>query len=125
MKLTNLMIRNMGEKEQWQCTPRDVYGQVTAATRLEEGDDSDNYPANVHTVLLSDLPMHTSIAHLVHLAAVFVEEQPATSNKATAPASNLLMADQHQSVRVAVWKDHATQLQGAQLNATKRNTTLY
>ena len=110
----------MGDKEQWQCTPHDVYGQATAATPLGEGDDSDTYPANVHTVLLSDLPMHTSIAHLVHLAAVFVEEQPATSNKATAPASNLLMADQHQSVRVAVGEDHDTQLQGAQLNATKK-----
>ena len=32
LKLTNLMIRNMGDKEQWQCTPHDVYGLVTAAT---------------------------------------------------------------------------------------------
>ena len=125
LKLTNLTIKALGEKAQWQCTPLDIYGQVMATTHLEEVADSDQYPANVHTVLLSDLPTHTSIADLAHLAAVFVEEQPATSNKATAPASNLLMADQHQSVRVAVWKDHATQLQGAQLNATKRNTTLY
>ena len=125
LKLTNLTIKAMGEKAQWQCTPLDIYGQVLATTHLEEVADSDQYPANVHTVLLSELPMRTNIAHMVHLSAVFIEEQPATSNKATAPASNLLMADQHQSVRVAVWKDHATQLQGAQLNATKRNMPLY
>ena len=71
---------------------------MLATTQLEEVADSDQYPANVHTVLLSDLPMHTHIPHLVNLAAVFVEAQQATSTKATAPAFNMLMADKGQSV---------------------------
>ena len=56
LKLTNLTIKALGEKAQWQCTPLDVYGQVMGTTRLEEVADSDQHPANVHTVLLSDLP---------------------------------------------------------------------
>ena len=73
LKLTNLTIKAMGEEAQWQCTSLDIYGQVLATTQLEEVADSDQYPANVHTILLSDLPMHTNILHLVNLLAVFVE----------------------------------------------------
>ena len=76
----------MGDNEQFQCTRLDVYDQVMGTTRIEEGDDSNQYPANVDTVMLSDLPMHTRIPHLVTLAAIYVEEQPATSSKATDPA---------------------------------------
>ena len=36
LKLTNLMIKAMGEKEHWQCTPHDVYGQVIGTTRLDQ-----------------------------------------------------------------------------------------
>ena len=64
LKLTNLTIKALGEKAQWQCTPLDAYGQVMGTTRLEEVADSDQYPANVHTVMLSDLPMHTHIPHV-------------------------------------------------------------
>ena len=73
LKLTNLTIKALGENTQWQCTPLDIYGQVLATAHLEEVADSDQYPANVHTVLLSDLPMYTHIPHLVNLAAVFVD----------------------------------------------------
>ena len=125
LKLTNLTIKALGEKAQWQCTPLDVYGHVMATTRLEEVANSDQYPLNVHTVPLSDLPMHTHIPHLVNLVAVFVEEQQATSTKATAPAFNLLMADKGQSVRVAVWKDHAANVDVAKLAASKRTKRLY
>ena len=115
----------MGEKAQWQCTSLDIYGQVLATTQLEEVADRDQYPANVHTVMLSDLPAHTHMPHLVNLAAVFVEGQQATSTKATAPAFNLLMADKGQSVRVALWKDHAGNLDAAKLATTKRARPLY
>ena len=124
LKLTNLTIKALGEKAQWQCTPLDVYGHVMGTTRLEEVADSDQYPSNVHTVPLSDLPMHTNIPHLVNLVAVFVEEQQATSTKATAPAFNLLMADKGQSVRVAVWKDHAANVDVAKLAAPKKNQAI-
>ena len=93
LKLTNLTIKAMAEKAQWQCTDLDIYGQVTSTARLEELDDSDEYPTDVHTILLRDLPMHTHIPHLVNLAAIFVEAQQASSAKATAPAFNLIMAD--------------------------------
>ena len=122
LKLTNLTIKALGEKAQWQCTPLDIYGQVLATTRLVA--DSDQYPANVHTVLLSDLPMHTHMPHLVNLTAVFVEGQQATSTKATAPAFNLLMADKGQSVRVALWKDHAGNLDVAKLATTKKGQAI-
>ena len=124
LKITNLTIKALGEKAQWQCTPLDIYGQVLATTHLEEVADSEQYPANVHTVLLSDLPMHTHIPHLVNLAAVFVEVQQTASTKATAPALNLLMADKGQSVRVAVWKDHAGNLDGAKLDTTKKGQAI-
>ena len=50
LKLTNLSIKALGELAKWQCTPLHIYGQVLATTRLEEVADSDQYPANVHTV---------------------------------------------------------------------------
>ena len=36
LKLTNLTIKALGEKAQWQCTPLDMCGQVLATTHLEE-----------------------------------------------------------------------------------------
>ena len=87
LKLTNLTIKALGEKAQWQCTPLDIYGQVLATTHLEEVADSDQYPANVHTVLLSDLPMHTHIPHLVNLAAVFVEGSKRRARRPLLPRS--------------------------------------
>ena len=44
---------------------------------------------------------------MINLAAVFVDCQPTASAKTTAPAFNVVVGDEKQSVRVAVWKDHA------------------
>ncbi len=63
LKLTSLTRKAMGDKAQWQCTNLDVYGQVLGSTRLEAVDDNVQYPDNVHTALLRDLPMHTTIPH--------------------------------------------------------------
>ena len=124
LKLTNLSIKALGELAKWQCTPLHIYGQVLATTRLEEVADSDQYPANVHTILLSDLPLHTHILHLVNVAAVFLEEQQAMSTKATAPAFNLIMAHKRQIVRVAVWKDHAANVDAAKLATSKKGQAI-
>ncbi len=120
LTLTNITLRSMGDKAQWQCTKLDVYGQVLGSIRLEEVEYNGQYPTHVHTVLLRDLPMHTSIPHLVNLAAVFVEVQQTSSTKATAPAYNMVMADEAQSVRVAVWRDHAGNLDIGSLDHAKR-----
>ena len=35
LKLTNLTIKALGEKAQWQCTPLHIYGQELTTTRLD------------------------------------------------------------------------------------------
>ena len=50
--------------------------------------------------------------------------QQATSTKAIAPAFNMIMADKGQSVRVALWKDHAGNLDGAKLDTTKKDQAI-
>ena len=37
LNLTNLTVKAMGEKAQWQCADSELYGNVIAAARLEEG----------------------------------------------------------------------------------------
>ena len=49
VKLTNLTIKSMNEKAQWQCTDLDVYGHVTAGTQLEQVEDDQQYPSYPHT----------------------------------------------------------------------------
>ena len=124
LKLTNLSIKALGELAKWQCTPLHIYGQVLATTRLEEVADSDQYQANVHTILLSDLPLHRHVLHSVNVAAVFLEEQQTMSTKATAPAFNLIMAHKRQIVRVALWKDHAANVDVAKLATSKKGQAI-
>ena len=94
LKVTNLTIKAMGDKAAWQCTDLDLYGSVVSSTKLEEIEDNNSCPAEVHIVLLRDLPMHKQISHLVHLAGVFMETQPSSSTKATAPSCNLVVTDE-------------------------------
>ena len=124
LKLTNLTIKAMGEKAQWQCSNLENFGQVSASTRIEQLEDDDAYPANLHTVLLGDLPMHKSISHQVHVAAVFLEAQQPATTKITAPSYNLVLGDGTKSVRVAVWKDHANKIGVNRLEAEQKNKAI-
>ena len=107
LEITHLTIKAMGDKRQWQCTDLDVYGQTMAGAQLREVDDDGHCPTEMHAVLLRTLPYFHKIPHMINLAAVFVDCQLTTSAKMTAPAFNVVVGDETQSVRVAVWRDHA------------------
>ena len=109
VELTDLTVKAMGEKIQWQCTNLDVYGQVTSTTRIRalEHDDG-SCPVDLHTVFVRDLHYFHKVPHMINIAAVFVDVAASTSQKATAPAFTMVLGDENSSVRVAIWKDHAT-----------------
>ena len=105
VEFTQLTIKSLGDKAQWQSTDLDVYGYVTASTKFQRKPENAEVPQNVHVVLLKDLPNHRKIPHLINLAGVFVDAQAPTSTKAAAPAKTIVLADEKISVRIAVWKD--------------------
>ena len=47
---------------------------------------------------------------MISLGAILIDAQVPTTTKATAPALNLVLGDEDQSVRVAVWQNHAAQI---------------
>ncbi len=107
VRFTNLTIKAMGDKAQWQCTNLDVFGQVLQATRFENLPEDASCPADVHVVLIQDLPHYRKIPHLIHVGGLLVDIVTPATAKATAPAFNLVLGDVEKSVRLAVWKDHA------------------
>ena len=108
VELTDLTIKAMGDKIQWQCTNLDVYGQVMSTTRIRavEHDDG-SCPVDLHTVFVRDLHYFHKVPHMINIAAVLVDVAAPTSQKATAPAFTMVLGDEKNSVRVAIWKDHA------------------
>ena len=108
VELTHLTIKAMGDKMQWQCTNLDVYGQVMSTTtiRVVEHDDG-SCPADLHTVFVRDLHFFHKVPHMINIVAILVDAVAPATQKATAPAFNIVLGDEQHSVRVAIWKDHA------------------
>ena len=105
--ISNVAVKVLGDKTQWQCSDLDVYGSVLGPTTFKIVDDDGSFPLTMPLVQLHDLPKYRRIPHLISIAAILVETTVSSSSKATAPALNLVLGAKQQSVRVAVWKDHA------------------
>ena len=105
LEVCNITAKALGDKAQWQCSDLDVYGQVLGPTTLNLLDDDGTYPKTMPLVELRQLPNYRRIPHLISIAAMLVPAAPSSSSKATAPATNLVLGAETQSVRVAVWKD--------------------
>ena len=67
-------------------------------------------PQHMHTVMLRDLLLYTKIPYTINLTGLLLDAQVPTTAKATAPAFNLVLADEDQSVRVALWQNDAVDI---------------
>ena len=54
---TNLTLKAMGEKAQWQCSDLDVYGHLLASAKVEQIADDGSCPQHMHTVIMRELPL--------------------------------------------------------------------
>ena len=115
VQFSNLTLKTLGDKAQWQCTDLDVYGHFLSTCKVECVEDDAFECHRMHTVLLRHLPVHAKIPHLIHVAGILMEIVIPTSTKSTAPAMNLVLGDTDQSVKVAVWQNHGANFKTAGL----------
>ena len=85
---------------------------MTSTTRIHavEHDDG-SCPADLHTVFVRDLHYFHKVPRAIHTAAVLVDVAAPTNQKATAPAFTMVLGDEQQSVRAAIWKDHTASVE--------------
>ena len=75
VEITNLTIKALGDKVQWQSSSLEVYGQVLQGTRIEEIQDDPKIPSIPGMVLLEDLPSYKRVPHLINIAGIVVDIQ--------------------------------------------------
>ena len=111
LEFSNLTLKAMGDKAQWQCSDLDVYGHLLSGCKFVKVADDASIPKTMYTIPLRHLPHYAKVSHMVNVAGMLVASENSPSAKATAPAFNLVLADEGQSVRVAIWQNHASQVQ--------------
>ena len=75
VEVSNLTVKALGDKVQWQCTSLDVFGQILAATQFKPMPDDDQVPFTPGTVLVEDLAQYRRVAHLINVAGIVVDIQ--------------------------------------------------
>ena len=70
-----MTTKTLGDKNKWQATSLDIYGQVLEGTKITPVDEDASLPLCPGMVLLENLPHYKQVPHLINVAGIVVDIQ--------------------------------------------------